>query len=695
VGAERRRPDDHADRSRDAGGEPFAIGVTPIDLAVGEGAVWVASGTPSENTQFAGPVLDAVTRLDPDTSSVSAVVDIPHEGTTIFGGPRQRLAVAAGSLWIVLPSGSVARVDPASGRVAATVDGIGAYAIASDGRSVWILDSDGTVKRISPQTNGITARFVLQATGLDSLAVGGGDVWAASSADGVVWRITVARQPVVSRTIEVEPGIGALAYRDGALWVANGLQGTVSRVDPATNDVVATIAVGNTPYAVAADAEGLWVAVQGGAESVAASSRVEGIEALPSTICGSPVYGGESSPDVLVVSDLPLQGGSRFASVQMEQAIEYVLRQRGFRAGPYGVAYQSCDDSLASTGLFDPDKCAANARAYAANRRVVAVIGTLNSGCAVAAIPVLNEAEGGPLAMISPANSLPGLTRQSLDAPPNVEQELYPTGTRNYVRVYATDDMQAAGLVTLARDELGAGRIFVVHDGDAYGEIVAAYARVAVERAGLELVGSARWDPQADGYDQLVDDVAAVRPEAVIVSGLLDSNGAAVVSALREALGADVPILVPDGFTPLSLFVEQAGDAAKGVYVSTIGLPDLELAALSNALPAEGVRFVRGFAATQPGGVDLFAVYAAQAAEVLLDAIARSDGSRGSVIRELFATRVEGGILGSFTFDANGDTSLNPVSIYRVAEGGGGNEIASVEGGVLDRVIVPDPSLVR
>ncbi len=64
-------------------------------------------------------------------------------------------------------------------------------------------------------------------------------------------------------------------------------------------------------------------------------------------------------------SDLPLQGGYRVNTAQMAQAIAFVLRERGFGAGRFRVAYQSCDDSLARTGLLDEGKCAAKARAYA------------------------------------------------------------------------------------------------------------------------------------------------------------------------------------------------------------------------------------------------------------------------------------------------------------------------------------------
>ena len=54
---------------------------------------------------------------------------------------------------------------------------------------------------------------------------------------------------------------------------------------------------------------------------------------------------------------------------------------------------------------------------------------------------------------------------------------------------------------------------------------------------------------------------------------------------------------------------------------------------------------------------------------MLLDAIARSDGTRASVVDELFKTKVTNGILGSFSFDRYGDIVPAPVGIYRF-EGG-------------------------
>ena len=207
--------------------------------------------------------------------------------------------------------------------------------------------------------------------------------------------------------------------------------------------------------------------------------------------------------------------------------------------------------------------------------------------------------------------------------------------------------------------------------------------------ARLNVVGAARWNPEAAGYAPLAERVARARPTAVFVGGLLDTNGARVVRDLRARLGRSAAILVPDTFAPLPLFVEQAGSAAIGTYASYSGV-------LTDGLPPAGKRFVERFAATQAGvAIEPSAVYAAQTTEVLLDAIARSDGSRSSVTDELFATRVEDGLLGTFGFDANGDITESPVTILRVTRGGSSREVRSVEGGEVERVVRPAASSCR
>ena len=176
----------------------------------------------------------------------------------------------------------------------------------------------------------------------------------------------------------------------------------------------------------------------------------------------------------------------------------------------------------------------------------------------------------------------------------------------------------------------------------------------AARRVGLRIAGRTSWDPHAGSYAALARRVARSQAGAVFVGGLLDTNAARVIRDLRARLDPGVDLLAPHGVTPLPLLVESAGRAAYGTFVSLAGV-------VTERLPPAGAAFVRRFARTQAGvEIEPSAVYAAQAAEVVLDAIARSDGTRASVLSALFRTRVRDGLLGDFSFDARGDVSESP-----------------------------------
>jgi ABC-type branched-subunit amino acid transport system substrate-binding protein len=118
----------------------------------------------------------------------------------------------------------------------------------------------------------------------------------------------------------------------------------------------------------------------------------------------------------------------------------------------------------------------------------------------------------------------------------------------------------------------------------------------------------------------------------------------------------------PDAFNNLDALVEGAGDAAEG-FSPLIGvLPNDEL-------PPEGREFATRFEQRWGARPCCFAVHAAQAARIILDAIAASDGSRRQVLHQLFRTQVEGGYVGDFTIDSYGDTTRTTMGVYRVEDG--------------------------
>ncbi len=393
------------------------------------------------------------------------------------------------------------------------------------------------------------------------------------------------------------------------------------------------------------------------------SSSGGNVSALPSSSCSDIYYQGSGDPDYLIASDLPLQGSGRTQTVQMTEAIKFILKQRNFKAGKYKIGYQSCDDSTAQLGKWASEKCSSNANAYAQNKSVVGVIGTFNSGCAEIVVPVLNRAPGGPVAMVSPANTYVGLTHGGPGTAAGEPDKYYPTGKRNYIRIVAADDFQGAADATLAQQP-GIKKLFILNDKEAYGLGVATDFRNSLQQIGTPAVaGFAAWNGKASSYTGLATRIKQSGADAVFLGGLVCENGGKLIKDLVNVLGKNITLLAPDGFTPISAVVEGAGQSAEGMYVSVAGQPN-------EKLPAAGKSFVKDFGATQKGGnVDPYSSYAAQAAEVLLSAIEKSDGTRASVTNNLIHTKVTNGILGNFTINANGDTSSNPVTMYRIKGG--------------------------
>lgn len=377
---------------------------------------------------------------------------------------------------------------------------------------------------------------------------------------------------------------------------------------------------------------------------------------VDTTTCSDVLYEGEGKPDAIIVSDL--SGGQQPGEADEEQGmirvIEAVLRQRGFRAGEYRVGYQSCNSG------DDDGLCERNAKAFAATSGVLGMIGPWFSRCAALQIPILSRTTTGPLAMVSPQNTDPGLTRRTPDSPRNPDS-LYSGGVRNYARVVASDHDVGAAAAIVAK-QLGARRVVVLANRGTigfgwYGPSVG--GRFAETARSLGLVTTElEWRKQRS-YAAIAKRAAAVRPQFVLFAGHTQNNARRLMEDLRRRLGPDVVFAAGDQFLASPKLPKAFGPVGEGLRVTGYHVP-LE------ALAPAARRFLRSVGA--PGGFRGLAE-AAQAADVLLDAIARSDGTRAAVVEELFNTRVTGGILGSFSFDQYGDITPATVTLYSVRNG--------------------------
>ena len=210
-----------------------------------------------------------------------------------------------------------------------------------------------------------------------------------------------------------------------------------------------------------------------------AASGASGATAVPLKACGTVQYEGTGAPSALIVSDLPLDGDSRERSMQMNTAIELVLKGAGWAAGSTTVGFQACDDSSPKTGLWTRAICQANAKAYAADPSVLAVIGTYNSGCAEIEIPILGKAPGGGVAMVSPDFSSQTPTQQATLVSQLAQK--YKANPRDKTTlVYYSAALRSAGQANQAASVLEDGIALYPDDVDikvAYAKALAASGR--------------------------------------------------------------------------------------------------------------------------------------------------------------------------------------------------------------------------
>ena len=642
----------------------FGTSSRPTDIGAGAGAVWVGNGANDD----LGEMPRSVSRIDPASGVVVDTIDLPPRRgghlSGMGGFSRQKIAVTPEALWVINPDQSISRIDPRTNRVVARVKA-NAQVIAAGEGDVWI-GQEGGIAEVDTARNVVSRQIPLGEDSPSGVAVGAGSVWAADPFDGSIWRIPRDR-PAGKRRIPLARWVNVVAFGAGSVWATNEIADEVYRIDPRTN-AARVVARTASPRGVGAGDGGAWVI---------AASPPSRDAALPSPACSAVFSGGDEPPRLLLVSDLPLQGDSRPTTQAIADGVRHVLQQRGFEAGGYTVGFQSCDSSTAQSGGSDVFRCGSMAKAYARNLRVVGIVGSFVSPCSYFQIPVTNQAPEGPLAMLSPSNTYQGLTE---------DEELYPTGVRNYVRIAGGDPLQAVAHAELAK-QLGARRVAVLSPrGDDPYPTFARDIRTAGRRLGLTVV-ALRYAREAGDFAPFARSVARTRPDAVVVADILDRDSAAVTRAVRAGVGPKVAILAPDGFGLYEDLVKLLGPAATGMYVSQYGIAN-------EKLPPRGKEFLESFASGRPTGAgpDYAAAYGAQAAEILLDAIARSDGTRASVTRQLFRTRVTDGILGDIRFDRKGDLVDSPFTFVRMGRDPDGK--AGLRP-VVDRVVLARSARLR
>jgi branched-chain amino acid transport system substrate-binding protein len=359
---------------------------------------------------------------------------------------------------------------------------------------------------------------------------------------------------------------------------------------------------------------------------------------------------------------MPLQGPHKAQAQSIINAEKLALKEAGGKAGEYKVNFASRDDSTAGESDdpgWSPGRTADNAAKAAQDSRTIGYLGEFDSSASAVSIPITNEAG---FVQVSPASTSVGLTKVVAGSDVGEPDKFYPSGERTFARVVPADDVQASAAARWAR-ELGARRAFLVDDKSVEGQGLVKQFAVAADRVGLGVAGRKGMDPRADEYRDLAREIADEGADLVYFGGGVESNASRLwrdlgAAAPRARLMGSARLLSPD-------FYERLGPEASRTYLTSATQDPSQL-------PPRGQRFLRDYRREFGEAPDPYAAYGHAAMSLLLEAIRRAGenaNKREDIVERVLDTRGFETVIGTFSLDSSGDTTLGRIAGYRLRGG--------------------------
>jgi len=398
---------------------------------------------------------------------------------------------------------------------------------------------------------------------------------------------------------------------------------------------------------------------------VAASGCLVTALAFGVAACGGDDGGGGGGADssrttLTIYSSLPLQGDSRPQSESVVNGEKLALEEAGGQVGKFKITYKSLDDATAAAGKWEAGQTSANARKAAQDQSTIVYLGEFNSGATAISLPILNEAG---ILQISPSNTAVGLTRGGAGADKGEPDKYYPSGKRNYGRVVPADHIQAAAQVTYQKDE-GCTKLYVLNDKEVYGKGLADQVVNIAKAQGLQVLGNDGIDTKAANFRSLASKVKSAGADCMFFGGITQNKGVQVFNDVHAA-NPTVKLFGPDGVAESAFASKISSAVQKQTYVTN---PTLD----PKLYPASAQKFFTTFKQKFGKDPEPYAIYGYEAMKVALLAI-QNAGDKGNdrqaVIDAFFKIKDRDSVLGRYSIDENGDTTLSDYGANVVKDG--------------------------
>lgn len=361
---------------------------------------------------------------------------------------------------------------------------------------------------------------------------------------------------------------------------------------------------------------------------------------------------GSGGGRLSVYVSVPTRGQVGVHGRAIRDGAELALRRLG-RGGPRPPSLHVRDDTRG--GRWSSPAVADNARRATSDSAAIAYIGEFESGATRVSLPITNEAR---MVQVSPASTALDLVSPG-PASDEVPELVQPSGERTFGRVIPDDEAQAGAGAAWAR-KLGVRGALVIGDGSEFGDTVADEFEEEAVALGIGVetgkAGEARSEARAR--------ISAARPDLVYYAGTADRALGVLRSVAAAAPGAT--IMGTDALLLDRSFLRRAKPFESRLRLTASAQDPAQLPG------ARGQRFVRRYRERYRREPDPYAAYGYEAMALVLDLIDHASEEaedRSAVVDELFATSERDSVLGTYTIDEVGNTTLDRMAGYRVRDG--------------------------
>jgi branched-chain amino acid transport system substrate-binding protein len=273
-------------------------------------------------------------------------------------------------------------------------------------------------------------------------------------------------------------------------------------------------------------------------------------------------------------------------------------------------------------------------------QKVIGVIGHPNSGQTAAAMSVYKDLD---LVVITPTASEVSLTKQ---------------GYKNFFRVNAANDLQAKTGAEYLVNQLGAKKVAVLYNDDAYGVDLGKLVADDLKALGAEVTFTQQVKVEQNRF---IDEVAKIKQsgaDAVYYAGY-EVECPYLRADLRDAGMANLTFIASDGCF-LAATIDNSDGAAEGAYIT--GFAPSPKTAVDQA-------WVSAYQAVEFRNPDTYSVNGYSAMQVLAEGVKKAGALNGERVRDAIRGLDLKTPLGEVQFQDDGNLRAAQIYIFQVKDG--------------------------